>query len=60
MNKYSHKRPHLIRSLNKNQENSKCAKTNFKQYLNMIFTQMGLVIALTFAVLGGGFLFKVN
>jgi hypothetical protein len=60
MNKYSRNRPHLMRSLRKSQEKSKSNKTEFKQYLNMIFTQFGLVIALAFAILGGGFLFKVR
>ena len=60
MNKYSRNRPHLMRSLRKSQVKSKSNKTEFKQYLNTIFTQFGLVIALAFAILGGGFLFKVR
>ena len=60
MNKYSRNRPHLMRSLRNSQVKSQSNKTEFKQYLNTIFTQFGLVIALAFAILGGGFLFKVR
>jgi hypothetical protein len=49
-----------MRSLRNSQVKSQSNKTEFKQYLNTIFTQFGLVIALAFAILGGGFLFKVR